>query len=892
MLKVDNREPVRRLALRQLRNSKRMNVVIVLSIILTCIMFTALVVIGGSLVNGFQQETMRQVGGNRMAGLKYVLPEDYEKVKNDPAVRDVVCRSIVGFAENEEFKNISVEVNCAGPVPAGDADAGRNTVSGTAVAGTDTENQQSVGLPGEQMLETTDMAAAEAEAASMFCKPTTGRMPMAADEIAVSTLVLDELGLSYELGIPVPITLNVNGSISEHVFTLCGYWKGEKLAMAQECWVSRTFADAAAPTPSVSFYEQDYAPYGGYLAVDFNFANRWNIEQQMEKLMARLYPDGENVPNIGINWAYTTSYVDPGTMAGILVLLLVIFLAGYLIIYNIFHINVSANIRSYGLLKTVGTTSAQLKRMVRLQAAVYSAAGIPAGLLLGVFLGKGLLGTVLRIIVVESEAAYTVSARMIVLSCLLAAAFTFATVLISCRKPCRMAALVSPIEALRYSETDIPARKEKRTAGSVTPFSIASGNMARSRKKTVVVVLSLTLSLVLLNCLFTVLNSMDLDKYISHITIGDFVVRQPETGGAAAYDFRAVTPEQLAWLGGIEGVKELDATYYERGNMKLSGAALERMEAFLEKYAETDQRGAFEEAAEGYVHADIYGIDADLLDELEILSGKVDPQEFAAGGYAVVYTRYVRTEEGDEALDDLYKPGDPVTIELTDGTSKTYEVMAVGVMPGALNTSRVSAFHGELMLPHSEYFALTDNRNPMNVMIRAEDGMYDAVAEQIGYMTGASDNCIVKGREDYVAEYKDLANMFRLIGGALCGILALIGILNFVNAVATGVLSRRREFAMMSAVGMTGRQMEAILMWEGAFYAVLAAVCSAALGAAVSALVLRRIMGGIIIFSYHFTILPVLACSLILAALSIVIPTAAYRAICRESVVERLRTAE
>ena len=81
-------------------------------------------------------------------------------------------------------------------------------------------------------------------------------------------------------------------------------------------------------------------------------------------------------------------------------------------------------------------------------------------------------------------------------------------------------------------------------------------------------------------------------------------------------------------------------------------------------------------------------------------------------------------------------------------------------------------------------------------------------------------------------------------------------------------------------------------MWEGAFYAALAAVCSAALAAAVSAFVLRRLMGEIMIFSYHFTILPVLACSLILAALSIVIPAAAYRGIWGESVVERLRTAE
>ena len=46
-------------------------------------------------MNGTQQETMRQVGGSSMAGLKYVLPEDYEKVKADHATRDVSYRIIV-----------------------------------------------------------------------------------------------------------------------------------------------------------------------------------------------------------------------------------------------------------------------------------------------------------------------------------------------------------------------------------------------------------------------------------------------------------------------------------------------------------------------------------------------------------------------------------------------------------------------------------------------------------------------------------------------------------------------------------------------------------------------------------------------------------------------------
>lgn len=50
--------------------------------------------------------------------------------------------------------------------------------------------------------------------------------------------------------------------------------------------------------------------------------------------------------------------------------------------------------------------------------------------------------------------------------------------------------------------------------------------------------------------------------------------------------------------------------------------------------------------------------------------------------------------------------------------------------------------------------------------------------------------------------------------GALSVILALIGILNFINAIVTGIYARKREFAMMQAVGMTGRQLKAMLIWE------------------------------------------------------------------------------
>ena len=57
--------------------------------------------------------------------------------------------------------------------------------------------------------------------------------------------------------------------------------------------------------------------------------------------------------------------MDADTSAIIAFMLLLILLTGYLIIYNVFQISVARDIRFYGLLKTIGTTPRQLKRIVR-----------------------------------------------------------------------------------------------------------------------------------------------------------------------------------------------------------------------------------------------------------------------------------------------------------------------------------------------------------------------------------------------------------------------------------------------------------------------------------------------------------------------------------------------
>ncbi len=842
MNKVKNKKAIRRLAFRELKADRRMNIVVVLSIMLTCILFTALTTIGGGMMNGMQQETMRQVGGNRMAGIKLVLPEDYEKVKHDAATKDLVYRIIIGNAVNTELKNVKAEFNCAG-----DDDAAK----------------------------------------ASFCYPSVGRLPESINETALSTVVLDELQLPHEIGTPVHISLDIDGVVTEHDLTLCGYWEGDKVAMAQMCWLSRAFADKYAPTPSESFYTREHCTYAGYWQVDFNYFNSWNITGKTGALLSRLYGDNTSeYPDTGINWAFSASDVEPGSIVGAIVILLVIFAAGYLIIYNIFHINISSNIRSYGLLKTIGTTAKQIRHMVRVRAAVYSAFGIPFGIVIGVLLSRLMMSSIVNILNIHSAESYSVSAELLVPMCLISAAFTFVTVMISCRKPCKIAGSVSPIEALRYNETDINIKKDRKKTNKVTTFSIALSNMSRSRKKTVVVVLSLTLSLVLVNTLFTVLKGIDKDKYIRDSIVGDAMIRHTDNTNLMDDRINGVTTEAIADLQQIEGA-ETHPIYFTYGGVCPEGEQLEQLKKLYEKYGSDEVLSAhLEGAVSGSYTADVYGIDEDTAAYFEPVEGSIDAEKLKSGKYAIVHT-YLWNADGDSDV-EIYHVGDTIKVECGD-KMREYEVMAVSIIPYPLSTKVYSILETNVIVSAEEYLSLTDKPAATCAMISTSDES-GRVKEQLkAYCDRQGSPLVYTDKQTYLDEFNDLLVMVKLVGGTLSGILALIGILNFINAVVTGILSRRRELAMMNAVGMTGGQLKKMLMWESVHYAVLTAVCAAAVGALLSRTAVRSATGDMFFFSYHFTLLPIMVCVPVLILLSAVIPSVAYRAICNESVVERLR---
>ena len=149
-----------------------------------------------------------------------------------------------------------------------------------------------------------------------------------------------------------------------------------------------------------------------------------------------------------------------------------------------------------------------------------------------------------------------------------------------------------------------------------------------------------------------------------------------------------------------------------------------------------------------------------------------------------------------------------------------------------------------------------------------------------------------ESKKTWEDQFYQLSGLFLLVGGVLTCIVGLIGILNFINSVLTGIVTRQQEFAMLEAIGMTKRQLRKMLVLEGLYYAGGTIIFSLSLGCIFSVTALRMLTEGMWFMRYQFAVWPMLAVFPVLLILGYAVPELAIRLGKKESVVERLRKSE
>lgn len=144
----------------------------------------------------------------------------------------------------------------------------------------------------------------------------------------------------------------------------------------------------------------------------------------------------------------------------------------------------------------------------------------------------------------------------------------------------------------------------------------------------------------------------------------------------------------------------------------------------------------------------------------------------------------------------------------------------------------------------------------------------------------------------YEKEFDSFRGMFLLLGGVLSGVIAVVGTLNFLNAILTGMIARRREFAVLQSVGMTRRQLKRMLVYEGLLYTFAAIVISLILVVASEPFMGKMIEKMFWFFRFQYTICPVVLAALIFTVIGAGVPLVVYCVVGKQTIVERLRETE
>ena len=830
----NNRLVLKLLAKRSLKAQK--NTIAVLAIMLATLLFTSLFTIAISLQTAMQESNMRTTGTSAHAGIKRLSWEEYEKLSSDTGIKDIGYSIIIGNAVGDDFNKTPTELRY----------------------GDETYSELT------------------------FNTPDTGHLPEQKNEIATSRIVLDAMGLPDKVGTQMELTFTTDTDTFTDTFTLCGIWDGDAVAYRQTMLLSKAYAEQVAP---VIHGETDGTtpPVGtGYIDAVMMMPTAWNIEKQALEVTSKYGLD----ERVSINDAYQMATVNLSSMLPLVTGIAVIFIAGYLLIYNVFYISIAQDIRFYGMLKTLGTTARQIRKIVYKKAIKLSLMGIPIGLLLGWPIGRLLLPAIVNMLTDDIRVITTVNPLIF----LVAIVFSAITVFISCQKPAILAAKVSPMEALHYIE-QTGGKKKQRRSKHISTMMMAKSNLTRNKKKVMIVTLSFVLSIVLLNSVYTYVTSFDFDKFVADFSLTDFTVSDTTViNNYAPYNTANVSQDFISQTESLNGLEDIGNIYLWTSKQPLSEndlARLQELSAFssdianeLENYRVRQEQGV-----------NVYGLDDFPTEYVQVLDGELNTEQWKAG--TGVYVTPLRMM-GDGSL-CLYKPGDQISVTQLDGTNKVYDVLAVVRIPSALQTPLQVDMGLDYIFPTNELLGnmVPADQPAMKTIFNVDHEHQLATENWLKNYTKNTDTSL-----DYLSKvtlrqnFDRMINMFRLVGGTLCAILALIGILNFINSITTSILSRYREIAMLQSVGMTGWQVKQILIYEGIGYSILGLLGSLILSVIASLTVVRMMGVELTYFTWHFTLLPVFLCIIPLLLITAIVPLVCYNKMAQKTVVERLRIAE
>ncbi len=854
MLENNNKEIIKKLSDRSFKANKTRNLVSVIAIALTTILFTSLFTVGYSMLEAFDSYKAMEYGTNSHVQLQDVNKRQIEIIKKDSSVdkNSIGIMKNIGSLKNPEFST--------------------QTVNLAVYDEKSLENAVNV-----EMIE--------------------GSLPKNNDEIVMPIEVLDMLKLPHKIGTEVKVIISkVKDGVSTDEketfkFILSGYF-GYKTATAiplHDVYASEAFYNNYKEKNEVAA-----------TSLVLNFLDDNNLQARFDELIKKIQPySGKaSINPVYLSKQGTTFKEMIKNILPIILIIALILLSGYLLIYNIFYISVVKDIKYYGLLKTIGTSPYQLKKLIIKQANRLCIVAIPIGLVLGFLLGMIFVPLVGKFMDGLNSNAFEYFNPLIFVFSIV---FSYITVRLSCQKPAKIVSSVSPIDAVRYSDkSNRVRRKSKKGRNGSKLHKMALSNLFRNKRKAILVLVSMSLSSIIFLTVSAIISSSNPEKAAEGMMLGDIEIHHGLVDSVKfeENDIIPIDEKLIKDIKNIDGVSKVSKLYKDLSYIAYEG---DLKDEILTQEVDTEYKKQFlqnrnpdEDAKErGFLTSDTIGLSSgELLSKLsknniiyseknpKILSGNIDEKKFDAGGYVVINGHKGSKIKAGDKIKFKYLKGKNIDEGYVD---TEFKVMAV--LDGARN------FQIRMYINENDFKNMVEKSYIQNLIIDVNGNM-KSVEGKIKNLNEKYNNPYTKiySKNIYIEEARESQKVIKIVGMSAVFIIGLIGVLNFINTMITNIMSRKQEFAMIEAVGMTKTQLKKMIILEGFYYGVIITIINLIFGSMATFLGFNIMKLRYSVYTYPVEALIISV--LIVFLITSIVPLLVYHNISKDSIVDRIREAE
>lgn len=471
------------------------------------------------------------------------------------------------------------------------------------------------------------------------------------------------------------------------------------------------------------------------------------------------------------------------------IIIILVIILSIISISNIFSYAIIDRVNTIGLLKAVGMTNKQLRKLFIKEGLYYYIKGIIIGIILGVGFNILTIKNMYHVYNILSFSEYVKRFVSIGLGDNYFLGLLIATVIIEAIGVV-LAFLIPSLKVKKMSIVDsinfvdkikVKKTKKKKIKIKNTSFKLAYVNLNNNRFKTVLSILTISISVVLVIYFSHNMDYTSSDLMITRGMIGDI-------------DVNFIDYESMSYINEIKGI---DGKFIEVAR---------------------DAKTPVDEVSIN----DNYVEKAKILKEYKENNEDVDIRLFSFDNNMLEKRyKYMRTPYTLEQLKDMKNwcvVFDLFNEHDTDiGDNITINNQKIKVI-GEIDLYRWNNFITPSILISKDFIENNYSKEELEyhtVALNINEKNYDEVKSKIMQRFQYNDEVYTTYIDTELKKHKQRQVGIKIMMIVFLGTISLIGLFMLINIICTSIISRKREFGMLRAIGMTKQQFNKSLLLEG-----------------------------------------------------------------------------